>query len=86
MGFVLKGDSLSPTTRFPIVIWFCNISHATVPPAPNVSLFNFFLWSSNVPTNGTRVKTCKTKNCKVTLWKDLNNTWSIHLQQSDLEL
>ena len=30
-AFVLKGDSLPPTTGFPIVIWFCNISHATVP-------------------------------------------------------
>ena len=27
MGFGLKGDSLPPTTGFPIVIWFCNISH-----------------------------------------------------------
>ena len=36
MGFGLKGDSLPPTTGFPIVIWFCNISHATVPPAPTI--------------------------------------------------
>ena len=60
MGFGLKGDSLPPTTRFPIVIWFCNISHATVPPAPIVFLSYFFLRSSNTPINGIRVKTCKT--------------------------
>ena len=81
MGFGLKGDSLPPTTGFPR----CDLVLQHIPchrtPCSNVSLFNFFLWSSNIPTNGTRVKTCKTQNCKVTLWKDLNNTCSIHLQQ-----
>ena len=35
MGSGLKGDALPPTTGFPVVIWFCNISHATVPPCSN---------------------------------------------------
>ena len=43
MGFGLKGDSLPPTTGFPIVIWFCNISHATVPLLQTIFLvFNSF--------------------------------------------
>ena len=71
MGFGLKGDSLSPTTRFPIVIWFCNISHATVPPAPTFPCLTSFFGLAIFPQTGLGSRLAKHKIARLHFGKIL---------------